>query len=262
MADTFTGWVQNVLEFAHDEARSAAGRDGITAYLLGQLEERRTNPGDDLISELLHTEVDGAPIDDLNILGMAALTLIAGVDTTWSSIGSSMLHLATHPDDAQRLVDRTRTDADRDRGAAARLLAGHHGPHRSRRHRARRVSRARRRQGDLELPRSQSRPGSVRPARRGDPRSRENRHVAFGLGIHRCAGSNLARMELRVGDRRVARSASPRSASPRTRRSRGQAVKCEARARSPSCSEPVRVQQPRGAQGRDLQSSDPAEVAA
>ena len=105
MADTFTGWVRDVLEFAHDETRSAAGRDAMTAYLLGQLEERRDEPGDDLISELLHTEVDGAPIDDLNILGMAALTLIAGVDTTWSSIGSSMLHLATHPDDVRRLVD-------------------------------------------------------------------------------------------------------------------------------------------------------------
>ena len=50
MSDTFTGWVRDVLEFAHDEVRSAAGRDNIVAYLLGQLEERRSNPGDDLIS--------------------------------------------------------------------------------------------------------------------------------------------------------------------------------------------------------------------
>ena len=39
MADTFTGWVQDVLEFAHDEVRSAAGRDGMTGYLLGQLDD-------------------------------------------------------------------------------------------------------------------------------------------------------------------------------------------------------------------------------
>ena len=44
MSDTFTGWVRDVLEFAHDEVRSAAGRDHIIEYLLGQLEERRSNP--------------------------------------------------------------------------------------------------------------------------------------------------------------------------------------------------------------------------
>ena len=33
------------------------------------------------------------------VLGVAALVLIAGVDTTWSAIGSSLWHLATHPED-------------------------------------------------------------------------------------------------------------------------------------------------------------------
>ena len=64
----------------------------------------------------------------------------------------------------------------------------------------------------------------------------ENRHVAFGLGIHRCAGSNLARMELRVA-LDGGSSASRRSASPPIRRSRGRAVKCVARAKCPSSSE-------------------------
>ena len=41
---------------------------------------------------------------DAHVLGTAALTLIAGVDTTWSSIGSALWHLATHPDDRRRLV--------------------------------------------------------------------------------------------------------------------------------------------------------------
>ena len=198
MADTFTGWVQNVLEFAHDEARSAAGRDGITAYLLGQLEERRTNSGDDLISELLHTEVDGAPIDDLNILGMAALTLIAGVDTTWSSIGSSMLHLATHPDDVQRLIDQPELMP-----VAIEELLRAYSP----------VTMARIAVDDIELAGCPVHAGDKVilnfPAANRDPAvfdrpdevildRVENRHVAFGLGIHRCAGSNLARMELRV----------------------------------------------------------------
>src|SRR5271165_4393982 len=40
MADTFTGWVRDVLEFAHDEERRNAGRDAIAEYLMGKLEER------------------------------------------------------------------------------------------------------------------------------------------------------------------------------------------------------------------------------
>src|SRR5205085_8587237 len=68
------------------------------------IEERKVEPGDDLISNLLHTEVDGAPVPDSFVLGTAALTLIAGVDTTWSAIGASLWHLATHPDDRKRLV--------------------------------------------------------------------------------------------------------------------------------------------------------------
>src|ERR1700734_1343968 len=49
-------------------------------------------------------EVDGKPVDDGIVLGMAALVLIAGVDTTWSAIGSSLWHLAAHPDDRKRLA--------------------------------------------------------------------------------------------------------------------------------------------------------------
>ena len=75
---------------------------------MSELERRRTEPGDDLMSALLHTEVEGQPIEDSIVLGIAALTLIAGVDTTWSAIGSSLWHLATHPEDAKTLA----TDPD------------------------------------------------------------------------------------------------------------------------------------------------------
>jgi cytochrome P450 len=198
MSDTFTGWVRDVLEFAHDEVRSAAGRDSIVAYLLGQVEERRTNPGDDLISELLHTEVDGEPVPDLQVMGIAALTLIAGVDTTWSAIGSAMLHLATHPDDAQRLID----EPDLMSTAIEELLRAY-SP----------VTMARITVDDIEVGGCPMRAGDKVlmnfPGANRDPEAfdradevlldrSDNRHVAFGVGIHRCAGSNLARMELRV----------------------------------------------------------------
>ncbi|MEI8238030.1 MAG: cytochrome P450 [Actinomycetota bacterium] len=198
LADTFTGWVRDVLEFAHDAVRSKRGFDGIVGFLLQQLAERRENPSDDLISELLHTEVDGAPIDDSIIMGMAALTLIAGVDTTWSAIGSALWHLATTPADTYRLVH----EPDLMSMAIEELLRAY-SP----------VTMARVATGDVEFqgcpikkddkvllnfaaanrdPEMFDRPNEVILDRE------VNRHVAFGAGIHRCAGSNLARMELRV----------------------------------------------------------------
>ena len=198
LSDTFTGWVSDILQYAHDEVRQARGRDGLAAYLMGELEVRRNNPGDDLISELLHAEVDGAPVDDLDILGIAALTLIAGVDTTWSSIGSSMLHLATHPDDVRRLIEEPEIMP-----LAIEELLRAYSP----------VTMARIAVDDIELAGCPVQAGDKVllnfPGANRDPEAfdrpddvildrAKNRHVAFGVGIHRCAGSNLARMELGV----------------------------------------------------------------
>ena len=63
-----------------------------------------TTDGIDLVSYLLEQRPDGEPIPDDELVKMLFLLLIAGVDTTWSSIGSSMLHLATHPEDRRRLA--------------------------------------------------------------------------------------------------------------------------------------------------------------
>jgi hypothetical protein len=198
MSDTFTGWVQDVLEFAHDQKRSGAATDALTEYLVARLEERRTEPGDDLISALLQADVEGEPVDDLIILGMAALTLIAGVDTTWSSIGSAMLHLATHPDDVKRLVDEPELMP-----LAIEELLRAYSP----------VTMARIATEDIDVGGCPIKAGDKVlmnfPGANRDPAVFEhpdevildrahNRHVAFGAGIHRCAGSNLARMELRV----------------------------------------------------------------
>lgn len=198
LADTFTEWVRDVLEFAEDEQRRIAGMEGLINYFVTEMEARRKNPGPDLLSELLQTEVDGAPLEDSLVLGSAALVLIAGIDTTWSAIGSSLWHLASHPEDRKRLVSEPEIWP-----LAIEELLRAYSP----------VTMARIVTEDIEFAGCPMKAGDRVlmnfPAANRDPAVFEdagrvildraqNRHVAFGSGIHRCAGSNLARMELRV----------------------------------------------------------------
>jgi len=198
MADDFTGWVRDVLEFAHIPERQERGTTGLALFFIDALEKRRQNPGDDLISDLLQQTVEGEPIPDGHILGTAALTLLAGVDTTWSAIGNALWHLATHPEDRQRLID----DPEIIPFAMEELLRAY-AP----------VTMARLVTEDVEYGGCPMKQGDKVllsfPAANRDPSvfpnpdvvdfdREQNRHVAFGSGIHRCAGANLARMELRV----------------------------------------------------------------
>jgi cytochrome P450 len=198
MADTFTGWVRDVLEFADDMDRRVGAIGALIAYFGSEVDRRRATPGDDLLSYLLHCRVDGAPVDGDVVLGVAALLLIAGVDTTWSAIGSSLWHLATHPGDRIRLA----RDPDLMPRAVEEFLRAY-AP----------VTMARVVTTDLDFAGCPMKAGDKVllnfPAANRDPEIFEdpdtvvldreiNRHVAFGSGIHRCVGSHLARMELRV----------------------------------------------------------------
>jgi len=198
LADTFTGWVRDVLEFADDAERRQTGAMGLLHFFVQHLEDRRQHPGDDLLSELLQTEVDGHQINDGIVLGMAALVLIAGIDTTWSAIGSSLWHLAKHPHDRRRLAREPELMP-----TAIEELLRAYSP----------VTMARVVTQDIDYAGCPMKEGDKVlmnfPAANRDPTAFDhpevvqldrlhNRHVAFGSGIHRCAGSNLARMELRV----------------------------------------------------------------
>lgn len=197
-SDVFVGWVRDILEFANDEERRKRGVVELVTYFNELIEQRRDGDGDDLISELLRAEVDGEKVSDPHILGTAALTLIAGVDTTWSAIGSALWHLATHDDDRRRLVaepelmDTAVEELLRAYSPVtmARIVTEDHEYKGCPMHKGDRVL--------LNFPAANRDPNQFPDADQVIIDREINRHVAFGAGIHRCAGSNLARMELRV----------------------------------------------------------------
>jgi cytochrome P450 len=195
----FTGWAIDVFQEGNTDAQHRRlATKAILAYFEDQVEQRRLEPGDDLISALLRAELDGGPLTTKHILGTCFLLLLAGIDTTWSSIGSSLWHLATHPADRERLV----AEPDLIPTAVEEFLRAY-SP----------VTMARIAANDTEINGCPVKAGDKVllpfPAGNRDPEKFDrpeeividrarNRHFAFGIGIHRCLGSNLARLELQV----------------------------------------------------------------
>lgn len=167
-------------------------------YLLGQVQDHIEHPRDDLTTFLINAELNGSKLDASHVVGTMTLLLVAGIDTTWSAIGAALWHLAGTPSDRERLVAEPGLLPN----AMEELLRAY-AP----------VTMARLVKQDLHW-----RDVAMKaddwvllsfPAANRDPAQfdradevlidREvNRHAAFGLGIHRCVGSHLARMQLRV----------------------------------------------------------------
>jgi cytochrome P450 len=198
-ADRFRGFVNHVLEeVSLPIEQRFIGMQELFEYLREQVQDHLDNPRDDLTTYLLNAEMDGRPIDVGHVGGTIALLLIAGIDTTWSAIGASLWHLAGHPEDRQRLVDEPELLP-----TAMEEFLRAYAP----------VTMARLVKDDFDFNGCPMKRDDwvllPFPAANRDPEAFEdadkviidrevNRHAAFGLGIHRCAGSHLARMELRV----------------------------------------------------------------
>ena len=197
--DRFRHWIHLILEVGiSDESVILPALQEMSMYFGAEIQKRAGNPGDDLISFLMKARIDGQPLTPPHIIGSLRLLLIAGIDTTWSAIGASLWHLATHAEDRRRLAAddslmptaieeflRAYAPVTMAREVAKETVVGG-------------CTFREKGQVLLSFPAANRDPAMFPDADRVLIDRAENRHAAFGLGRHRCLGSNLARMEMQV----------------------------------------------------------------
>jgi cytochrome P450 len=179
-------------------ARVQTGSE-LDPYMRRLIAQRREKPGDDVVSGLVQTRMEGEPLDEDVIIGIVMLLISAGHNTTTGGIGSAVLRLAR---DAE-LQNDLRVDPSRIPVAIEEVLRLD-APQQA----MRRVATC-----DTELGERQIKAGEgVWPVfgaanldEAGHPDAAvfrmdrgANRHSAFGRGIHLCVGAPLARLEMRV----------------------------------------------------------------
>ncbi len=168
-----------------------------TGYLRAMFEEKRENPKDDLISALVRAEEAGVKLSEDELLAMVFLLLVAGHETTVNLIGNGVLALLRHPDQLQKLKD----DPSLIKPAIEELLR-YDGPVETS---TERFAREDVRIGGTVISKGEMVTVVIAsadhdPERFPDPDAlditrADNKHLAFGKGIHFCLGAPLARME-------------------------------------------------------------------
>jgi cytochrome P450 len=197
--ERFRVFVEDLLEGINldpDERAERVAR--IFDYLLEQVHAHLDEPRDDLTTYLINAELYGQKLPPDVVTGAMALLLIAGIDTSWSAIGASLWHLAKTPADRERLVaepgllpvameEFLRVYAPVTMARLVKEDMNWHG-----------VDMKAEDWILLSFPAANRDPAQFDRAAEVVIDREVNRHAAFGLGIHRCLGSHLARMELRI----------------------------------------------------------------
>jgi cytochrome P450 len=195
----FRRWIHEFFELgATDSGIAARVVAEMTDFFKQEIAKRRDAPGDDLVNYLINARIEGRPLDDNDISGTLRLLLFAGIDTTWSAIGACLWHLATHADDRRRLVAEPQlipTAVEEFLRAYAPVTMGREIVKEAE------INGCHFKEGEMVMLAFGA--ANRDPAAFPDPDRvvidrAENRHAAFGLGIHRCIGSTLARMEMRI----------------------------------------------------------------
>jgi cytochrome P450 len=176
--------------------RSIAGRRALSNYFRELIAERRAAPRDDMLSALIAAEEAGDKLNEDELLATCILLLVAGHETTVNLIGNGTLALLRHPAELRKLRENPGLIT-----TAVEELLRFDGP----------VQRTARipseditiggvtiGKGEMVMPflgAADRDPAQFPDPDRLDITRADNRHIAFGMGIHFCLGAPLARME-------------------------------------------------------------------
>jgi len=197
--EAFHRWAIDLISVGDDPPRGLAASQYIIDYLRPVLEERKAEPQTDLLSSLARAEVEGQRLEDMEVLSFLRLLVPAGAETTYRLTGGLLYALLTHPE----ALEQVRADRSMLELALEETLRWESPVQYVSRETTVPVSIA-----GIEVPASSMLsvaigsanrdPDHYRDPDRFDLERRPDDHVAFGLGQHFCAGSNLARAEARI----------------------------------------------------------------